>query len=96
MGSSLQGGKDESVLNSPVNSKLTPPRRDPHSEWMLMQDTSSLMIVPKLRVLSPLATGTVLCIRVISDDDHVDRVFDVLPMHRITIQATGWLDWVTS
>ena len=49
-----------------------------------MQDTSSLMIVPKLRVLSPLAAGTVLCIRVISDVNHVDRVFGVLPVHRIT------------
>ena len=81
------------MLNSLVNSKLTLPRCDLHSEWMLMQDTSSLMKVPKLWVLSLLAMGTVLCIQVISNDDHVDsRVFDVLPMHQITIQATGWLD----
>ena len=73
-----------SALSSPVNSRLTPPRRDPHSEWMLMQDTSSLMIVPKLRVLRPLAAGTVLCVRVINDLDHIDRVFSVLSMHRIT------------
>lgn len=42
-----------SSLSSPVNSRLTPPRREPHSVWILMHEVSSLMIVPKWRVLSP-------------------------------------------
>src|SRR5580698_875901 len=42
-----------SSLNSPVNSRLTPPSRDMHSPWMRRQEESSLMIVPKWRVFRP-------------------------------------------
>jgi hypothetical protein len=42
-----------SSLSSPVNSRLIPPSREPHAAWILIQEVSSLMIVPKLRVLRP-------------------------------------------
>lgn len=42
-----------SSLNSPVNSRLTPPSLDPHSVWMRKHELSSLIIVPKLRVFKP-------------------------------------------
>ena len=49
-----------SSASSPVNSRLTPPRREPHAAWIRIADVSSLMIVPKLRVLSPDADVSVL------------------------------------
>lgn len=49
-----------SSASSPVNSRLTPPRREPHSEWMRMADVSSLMIVPKFLVFSPVEDVKVL------------------------------------
>lgn len=49
-----------SSASSPVNSRLTPPKREPHSVWMRIQEVSSLMIVPKLRVLTPVEEVRVL------------------------------------
>ena len=43
-----------------MNSRLTPPSREPHSLWMRRHDVSSLMMVPKLSVFSPLLEVRVL------------------------------------
>ena len=57
-----------SSLNSPVNSKLTPPSRELQSEWMRIQEVSSLIMVPKLRVLRP-----VLDVRVLRFEDEFNE-----------------------
>lgn len=49
-----------SSLSSPVNSRLTPPNREPHSVWILIHEVNSLMMVPKWRVLSPAVDVCVL------------------------------------
>ena len=49
-----------SSFNSPVNSRLTPPKREPHAEWILKLDVSSVMILLKCLVLSPEADVCVL------------------------------------
>lgn len=49
-----------SSFNSPVNSKLTPPNREPHAVWILKLDVSSVMILLKCLVLSPVDDVCVL------------------------------------
>jgi hypothetical protein len=49
-----------SSFSSPVNSRLTPPSREPHAAWMRSEAVSSLMMVPKWRVLRPEALVWVL------------------------------------
>ncbi len=74
-----------SSASSPVNSRLTPPSREPHSVWMRMHAVSSLMIVPKFRVFRPLADVRVLDRTVVSVDVRDVRVKmqHVLPVHGV-------------
>jgi hypothetical protein len=70
-----------SSLSSPVNSRLTPPSREPHAAWILIQEVSSLMIVPKLRVLKPLLEVSVL--RIAQSAFHIVEDLNVLSVHGI-------------
>ena len=87
-----------SSFSSPVNSKLTPPRRELVSEWMRIHAVSSLMMVPKLRVLRPEEDVRVLLSRVWwawREAEGNVSVKTYFPCMGSQIQATGWPDFWT-
>ena len=87
-----------SSASSPVNSRLTPPKRESHSVWMRMADVSSLMIVPKFRVFNPVEDVRVLCSHLAEQPQSVDIRGDdtYFPCIGSEIQMTGWPDSLTA
>ena len=78
-----------SSLNSPVNSRLTPQRRELQAVWMRRHDVSSLMMVPKCRVLRPVLDTSVLWEREVSGETG-GGMNGSLSVHRIADPG----DWV--